>query len=60
MISLKASRFRVSCEDYETRVFTRSADGYKDVTDSLNEDEKDELISDLIYCINELLNGKPN
>lgn len=55
MISLEASRFLVSCEDYETKVFINNGQEYKEVTNDLSEDEKNELISDLIYAISKLV-----
>lgn len=55
MISLKGSRFLVSCEDYTSKVFINNGKEYKDVTNELSEDDKDELIDDLIYAISDLL-----
>ena len=55
MISLKSSRFLVSCEDYESKVFINNGKEYKEVTNELSEDEKTELISDLIYAIADLM-----
>lgn len=56
MISLKASRFLVSCEDYEPKVFIISNERkYKEVTNELSEDDKDELIGDLVYAITDLM-----
>lgn len=60
MISLKASRFFISYEDHESKIFVRNKDGYNDITDILSDNEKDELISDLIYCIDDLLKAKEN
>lgn len=60
MISLQGSRFFV-CYDEESngdidyRVFTREKGKYKEITTSLTDGEKTELISDLIYCLNDLL-----
>lgn len=58
MITLKGSRFIVSYDENsgEHNVFVRYKDGYKDVTNSLCNEEKDELINDLIYCITDLIN----
>lgn len=57
MITLKASRFIVSYDENsgEHNVFIRNKDGCHDVTNSLGDEEKDELINDLIYCITDLL-----
>ena len=60
MITLKGSRFIVAQDeeatnDIDYKVFVRNDDGFKDVTTSLTEDEKTELISDLIYCVSDLL-----
>lgn len=55
MISLKGSRFLVSCEDYNSKVFINNGKEYKEVTNELSEDDKDELIDDLIYAVNDLL-----
>lgn len=56
MISLKASRFLVSCENYESKVFIINNERkYKEVTNELSEKDKDELIDDLIYAITDLV-----
>lgn len=55
MISLKGSRFLVSCEDYNSKVFINNGKEYKEVTNELSEDDKDELIDDLIYAVSDLL-----
>lgn len=55
MISLKGSKFLVSCEDYTSKVFINNGKEYKDITNELSEDDKDELIDDLIYAISDLL-----
>ena len=60
MITLKGSRFIVSQDDYSAtdvdyKVFVSNANGCADVTQGLTEDETHELISDLIYCIRDLL-----
>ena len=57
MISLKTSRFLVSYDNDKYKVFTRNRSGCKDVTNSLTETEKDELIEDLIYCLTDLIRG---
>lgn len=55
-ITLKASRFVVSQdENYDYKVFVRNKGEFKDVTDSLTQEETKELISDLIYAISDLL-----
>lgn len=58
MISLQASRFLVSCEDYTTKVFINTGKEYKEVTDTLSDSDKDELISDLIYAVSKLVKDK--
>lgn len=57
MITLKGSRFIVSYNEDsgEHNVFVRNKEGYNDVTNSLNNKEKDDLINDLIYCLADLL-----
>ena len=57
MIALKGSRFKVSYNENsgEHNVFVKNKEGYNDITNSLNDEEKDELINDLIYCITDLL-----
>lgn len=57
MIALKGSRFTVSYNENsgEHNVFVKNKEGYNDITNSLNDEEKDELINDLIYCITDLL-----
>jgi hypothetical protein len=57
MTTLKGSRFIVSYNEDsgEHNVFVRNKEGYNDVTNSLNNEEKDELINDLIYCLTDLL-----
>lgn len=56
MVTLKGSRFIVSYDENsgEHNVFVRNKDGYNDVTKFLNNEEKEELINDLIYCITDL------
>lgn len=52
MISLKASRFLVSCDNYESKVFIINNERkYKEVTNELTEEDKTELIDDLIYAL---------
>ena len=60
MISLVGSMYRVSYDEDtgEHKVFTRNSGGYNDVTDSLTNDEKDQLINDLVYAIYDLVNNK--
>lgn len=60
MISLKASRFMVAYNDDKYKVLTQNGNGYKDVTNSLTDAEKDELIDDLIYCLTDLLKEAGN
>lgn len=55
MITLEASRFMVACEDYESKVFIRDRNGIKEVTESMNDKDKNELISDLIYVVSKLV-----
>lgn len=55
MISLKGSRFLVSCENYKSKVFINNGREYKEVTNELSEDDKTELIDDLIYAITDLV-----
>ena len=55
IISLKGSRFLVSCENYESNVFINNGREYKEVTNELSEDDKTELIDDLIYAITDLM-----
>lgn len=55
MISLKGSRFLVSCENYKSKVFINNGREYKEVTNELSEDDKTELIDDLIYAIIDLM-----
>ena len=58
MIGLKASRFKVEYDETVTKgykVFTRRMGKYEDVTDTLTEDDKEELILDLIYAITDLI-----
>lgn len=55
MISLTGSRFLVSCENYESKVFINNGREYKEVTNELSEDDKTELIDDLIYAITDLM-----
>lgn len=55
MISLKASKFLVSCENYESKVYINNGKEYKEITNELSEDDKTELIDDLIYAITDLI-----
>lgn len=45
----------VVCEDYESKVFIRDRNGIKEVTESMNDEDKNELISDLIYVVSKLV-----
>lgn len=58
MISLQASRFLVSCDDYTTKAFINTGKEYKEVTNTLSDSDKDELISDLIYAVSKLVKDK--
>ena len=62
MIRLKGSCFLVECKDYESHVYTRRLEDGKfvfdDITKSLSDKEKDALIDDLIYAIDDLLKPK--
>lgn len=59
MISLKASRFLVSCDNYESKVFIiDSGRKYKEVTNELSDDDRSELIDDLIYAISDLIKNR--
>lgn len=57
MITLKGSRFMVSYDENSGghSVFVKDKDGCNDVTDSLSNEEKEELINDLVYCLTDLL-----
>lgn len=59
MISLKGSRFIVSYDEQQYHVFTRKVGkDYQEVTNILTNEDKEELIDDLIYCIQDLVKGK--
>ena len=45
----------MACEDYESKVFIRDRNGIKEVTESMNDEDKNELISDLIYVVSKLV-----
>lgn len=55
MIRLKGSRFRVSYDGEAYHVFTCSPKGYIEITEVLTDNDKDELIDDLVYCIQDLV-----
>ena len=55
MIRLKGSRFRVSYDSEAYHVFTCSPKGYIEITEVLTDNDKDELIDDLVYCIQDLV-----
>lgn len=58
MITLKASRFIVEYDEKSNNgynVFVRRSGENKNITDTLSDDEKEELIGDLIYCIDDLV-----
>lgn len=60
MITLKASRFIVAQDEHPTngidyKVYIRNRNGFEDITASLTDEEQKELISDLIYCVSDLL-----
>lgn len=59
MITLKASKYCVDCENYESKVYVRtSPTEFKEVTKDLTDEDKDELIDDLIYAIHDVLTSK--
>lgn len=59
MITLKASKYCVDCENYESKVYVRtSPTDFKEVTNDLTDEDKDELIDDLIYAIHDILTSK--
>lgn len=45
----------VSYDNDKYKVFTKNRNEYKDITNILTDEEKDELIDDLIYCLTDLL-----
>lgn len=58
MVSLKASRFKVEYDETATKgykVFTRRMGKYEDVTDALTDDDKEELLFNLIYAVTDLV-----
>lgn len=62
MITLKGSRFAVeqdknSTSDIDFKVFVLQNKEFKDITNSLTDDDKTELISDLIYAVSDLVKG---
>lgn len=61
MITLKGSRFIVEFDKNATngyKIFVRRSGKFEEVTNSLTDDEKKELIGDLIYSITDLLKGR--
>lgn len=62
MIGLKASCYLVEYKDDKSRVYTRRIEDGKfvfdEITDSMSDKEKDILIDDLIYAIDDLLHSK--
>lgn len=59
MITLKASKYCVDCKNYESKVYVRtSPTDFKEVTKDLTDEDKDELIDDLIYAIHDILSSK--
>ena len=60
MFSLKASRFYVSynSDSGEHQVFLRDRNGYHEVTKTLSDEDKEELINDLVYAVSDLLKEK--
>ena len=59
MITLAGSRFIVSNEGEDYKVCVINDDRkLENVTESLTDDDKDELIWDLIYAVTELLEEK--
>jgi hypothetical protein len=60
MITLKGSKYIVEHDDNATtdtdyKVFIRENKELKDITNALTDDDKTELISDLIYSLTDLL-----
>lgn len=57
MISLKGSRFLVSYDpdSGEHAIFTQGRNGCTEITGSMSDEEKDELINDLAYALSDLL-----
>lgn len=57
MIKLKGSRFIVSYDENsgEHYIFVSNKDGYHDVTNLLDAEDKEELINDLVYSLTDLL-----
>lgn len=62
MIGLKGSCYLVEYKDDNSHVYTRRVkDGklvFDEITKSMSDKEKDILIDDLIYCIDDLLKSK--
>ena len=61
MIALRASRFIVEYDEKATngyKVFIRRMGKYEDVTDTLTDEDKTELIGDLIYAVTDLVKEK--
>lgn len=62
MIGLKGSCFLVEYKDDKSHVYTRRIEDGKfvfdEITKSMSDREKDVLISDLIYAIDDLLKSK--
>ena len=60
MITLKGSRFIVEHDenaktDTDYKVFISRDNEYKDITNAMDDSDKEELISDLIYAVHCLL-----
>ena len=57
MISLKASPFLVECDNEgEAHIYTRTSRfEYKEITNEMSDKEKNNLISDLVYAVTELV-----
>ena len=62
MIGLKGSCYLVEYKDDKSHVYTRRVEDrwlvFDEITDSMSDKEKDVLISDLIYAIDDLLKSK--
>lgn len=55
MISLAGSRFTVEYKDDD---FIKSSYGFKEITKTISQEDTEELISDLIYALTQILELK--
>lgn len=55
MIALAGSKFTVEYKDDDYRVFIKSSYGFKEITKTISQEDKEELISDLIYVLTLIL-----